>query len=180
MQPETNILLRIRNVAVRTAQAFIPALAVPDDAFAADWLPPAEYGLYLRMDRRDRAHACLVARTVLRLEPQAGSVTLRAALLHDVGKTVQPYNPLHRVLVHLHTPAGLPREPLQPGLRGAWQVRTHHEAIGAEMIRAAGGDDRVATLVGNLAAGAGAAGTAVKPAAMNCALQLLARADGET
>lgn len=174
MDPDTHLLLRMRNVAFRTAQAFIPALAVPDDAFAAACLSAAEFELYLQMDRRDRAHAVHVARSVLRLEPGADEITLRAALLHDVGKTVQAYNPLHRVLAHLYTPAGLPREPLQPGLRGAWQVRAHHEAIGAELIRAAGGDERVAALVEGMAATA-----CSDPRAADSA-KLLLRADGET
>jgi hypothetical protein len=160
---------RLRNVILRTAQAFIPALAVPDDDFAARCLPDAEYSLYLRMDVRDRAHACLVARNVLQLDPEADGITLRAAFLHDVGKTVQPYNPFHRVIVHLYTPAGRKREPLERGLRGAWQVRVHHERIGAELIRAAGGDERVAALVERLGS-----------AAADAEVQLLARADGVT
>jgi hypothetical protein len=125
--------------------------------------------MYQRMDVRDRAHACLVARNVLRLAPRCSEHVLRAAFLHDVGKTVLPYNPLHRVLVHLHTPPGQPAAPLAGGLRGAWQVREHHERIGAEMIRAAGGDPLVAELVERLGNGA-----------PDAAVRLLLRADGAT
>lgn len=89
----------------RTAQAFVPRLARADDAFAARVLPRAEYALYRRMDVRDRAHACGVARALLTLEPAAPSTLLRAALLHDVGKSGRRYRPLERILVALYTPA---------------------------------------------------------------------------
>ncbi|ADI14583.1 HD domain-containing protein [Truepera radiovictrix] len=131
----------------RTAQAFVPRLARADDAFAARVLPRAEYALYRRMDVRDRAHACGVARALLTLEPAAPSTLLRAALLHDVGKSGRRYRPLERILVALYTPRALPHAPRLRGLRGAWQRRRHHPRYGAELILAAGGDPRVAELV---------------------------------
>lgn len=164
-------MIRTGNVARRTLQAFFPGLVRPDDAFAAQHLKSAELVLYLKMDVRDRAHACLVARRVLQLDLAADSVTVRAALLHDVGKTLLPYHPLHRIIAHLFTPAGLPREPLAAGLRGAWQLKTHHEMIGADLIRACGGSQRVAELIELLAAPAGTACTAA---------ELLRQADGAT
>jgi putative nucleotidyltransferase with HDIG domain len=137
----------VANAARRTLIACFPGLAAPDDRFAASHLPPAELGLYLRMDVRDRQHACEVAKRLLAVLPDAGSELVRAALLHDVGKAVKPYNPLHRILVHLYAPADIPESPRAAGLKGAWQVRRHHDLFGARMIREAGGSDVVADLV---------------------------------
>ena len=137
----------VKNAARRTVVAFVPALARPDDDFAAAILEPQEFRLYLEMDRRDRQHACQVARNLLKKRPDASSVLVRAALLHDVGKSVKRYNPVHRVLVHLYAPDDIPANPSLEGLRGAWQVKRHHDEYGARLIRAAGGDEEVATLV---------------------------------
>lgn len=124
----------------------MPRLARADDAFAARLLPRAEYRLYRQMDVRDRTHACGVAKTLLRLEPTASRTLLRAALLHDVGKSGAHYRPLERILVALYTPQ-VPASPRLRGVRGAWQRRRHHPRYGAHMILAAGGDARVAELV---------------------------------
>lgn len=135
------------NAARRTVQAVWPRLAPPDDAFAAAILPPAERRLYLAMDSRDRRHACDVAKAVLAHDPAARSEMVRAALLHDVGKAGRPYRVIERILVHLLPDRPLPAEPRLDGLRGAMQMKVHHQAYGAEMIRAAGGSEAVARLV---------------------------------
>lgn len=135
------------NAARRTVRALLPALAPPDDAFAETRLSGAEYRLYLRMDRRDRQHACEVARALLGRHPDAGEALVRAALLHDVGKAGRPYRVLERVLVHLLPTRALPAEPRLGGLAGAMQVKAHHQRYGADMIRAAGGSEAVARLV---------------------------------
>lgn len=138
---------RVRNTLGRTLMAFFPALAVPDDAFAAHHLPEAEYRLYRGMDARDRLHACAVARRLLERCPGASSELRRAALLHDVGKAAARYNPWWRVLVALYTPREIAAEPRLRGLRGAWQLKRHHGRYGAARIMAAGGDRRVAEIV---------------------------------
>lgn len=130
----------------RTVVACIPALAQPDDEFAARYLAPGEYRLYLRMDERDREHACWLARRLLEHEPEARPELVRAALLHDVGKSERPYNPLYRIVSHLYS-ADLPPEPRLRGLRGALQADRHHHRYGAEMIRREGGGREVARLV---------------------------------
>lgn len=135
------------NAARRTLLAWLPRLARPDDDFARSRLEPVEYRLYLTMDPRDRAHACQIARRLLARRPDAPEELVRAALLHDVGKADRPYNPLYRILAHLYAPADLPPEPRYRGLRGAWQVRRHHDRYGAAMIRKVGGGREVASLV---------------------------------
>lgn len=135
------------NAARRAVRALLPALAPPDDALAEARLTASEYRLYLRMDPRDRHHACEVTRTLLARQPDAPAVLVRAALLHDVGKAQRPYRLLERVLVHLLPARPLPPEPRLRGLAGAMQVKRHHQVYGAEMIRAAGGCEAVARLV---------------------------------
>jgi putative nucleotidyltransferase with HDIG domain len=140
----------LRALLARTARAFAPALARPDDAFAEAWLPAPERALYRAMDVRDRDHGCRVARRLLRDHPRADAAWVRAALLHDVGKSVAPYRAWERVAVHL-----VRREegaPSTPGRRGGALARAverdrDHAAVGARMLAAAGADPRVVELV---------------------------------
>lgn len=130
---------------LRLARALSPRLARPDDGWAAAVLPAAEWTVFRRMDPRDREHAVRVARRLVERHPGAPSVAVRAALLHDCGKCLRPYDPLERVRVGLWSPVAAP--PLDAGRPTAAQVRLHHPAMGARLIREAGGDDRVALAV---------------------------------
>jgi putative nucleotidyltransferase with HDIG domain len=139
---------KLMNVIARTVYAFLPALARPDDDFARQHLPStSEYVLYTGMDVRDRDHACQVAKTLLAAYPQASSELVRAALLHDVGKSGSSYRPVHRIIVHLYTPKNLPASPRLHGLEGAQQRHLHHAQYGADLICKHGGDERVAEIV---------------------------------
>ena len=138
---------RFKNVFSRTLLAFLPGKVDTDDTFAAERLDPVEYGLYLRMDPRDRHHACVVTQSLLARVPDASPALQKAALLHDVGKSVAPYNATARILVHLYTPEHVRAAPPLEGWRGAWQLHRHHDRYGAEMIRRVGGSERVAQLV---------------------------------
>jgi putative nucleotidyltransferase with HDIG domain len=142
----TGFFAWVWRVVPRTVVAFVPRLARPDDAYAQRLLPPCEYALYARMDARDRLHACKVAKA-LQAEGEVSEVLLRAALLHDVGKSVHPYRAWERIAFHLFVPRGLPASPALQGFRRAQQVHVHHAAYGAALIREAGGDARVAELV---------------------------------
>jgi putative nucleotidyltransferase with HDIG domain len=135
------------NAPRRTLAGLLPALARPDDGFALGWLEGPEAGLYLAMDVRDRAHACEVARELLRRDPRARACLVRAALLHDVGKSVRPFRVLERVAAHVLATGDAPPLPRRRGLAGALQVKRHHHRYGAAMIRRAGGSEEVARLV---------------------------------
>ncbi len=148
------------NAGLRTLRAFVPSLARPDDTFAAQWLSGHELDLYQGMDRRDRDHACRVARALLAAHPGAPATVVRAALLHDVGKSAVPYRAWERIVVHLCRPwreargeaagrddTGDAGATPAVGLVGLLAWHRRHAARGAEMILAAGGDPEVAALV---------------------------------
>ncbi len=145
----------LKNTFWRTTVALVPQLAHADDRFAKRLLSAEEYGLYMQMDVRDRDHACTVTKALLVGFPDASLELLRAALLHDVGKTKASYNPLSRILAALYTPPQIPAKPRFSGVRGLWQMKRHHGRYGAQMIRAAGGDARVAEIVARHHAPAG-------------------------
>jgi HD domain len=133
----------------RLFRAFSPAQARPNDTWAAQQLPEPELEIYKRMDPRDREHAVRVAQKLLELHPEASSEVIRAALLHDCGKLVRPYNVFERVMVGLIAPEGPRSSQTSSGLqaRTAMDVRNNHPQIGAKLILEAGGDSRVAELV---------------------------------
>ncbi|GEM85184.1 HD domain-containing protein [Meiothermus hypogaeus] len=126
----------------RLYKAFIPAQAQPDDGWALAELSIEEAHLYKAMDVRDREHAVRVAKRLLERYPDAPSFAVRAALLHDSGKALRPYRPLERILTGLIS-LDVPIEPLDKGLRGAWQIRRHHPEYAAIRIL----DPQVAQIV---------------------------------
>jgi HD domain len=139
----------------RLARALLPQLANPDDDWARTVLPPAEYGVFARMDARDREHAVRVTKKLMVLYPDSSAVLQRAALLHDCGKLVRPYNVIERVLVGLFyhvqesdiKARGVDITERSESLLSASAVKRHHPQIGSRLILAAGGDTRVAAIV---------------------------------
>ena len=131
----------------RVFYAFFPFVLTPNDAWAKEVLSPIEYDLYAQMDVRDRHHACSVAELLLTHAPESSKALLGAAFLHDIGKTQVRYNPWERIFVHLYTPKHIAAEPKEKGLKGSWQRHLYHDSYGASLIRAAGGDERMADIV---------------------------------
>ena len=142
-----NAFLRLLRLVARTARGIAPGLARPDDAFASLHLAGVELAAYRAMDPRDRDHACRVVRRLLAATPVTDPVWVRAAFLHDVGKSGVPYRLGERIVVHLWTPdeALLRRAP--QGWAAAWRRHRDHAALGAAALRGAGVDPRVADLV---------------------------------
>jgi HD domain len=134
----------------RLARALLPLLAHPDDDWARRVLSPAEFGVYSKMDVRDREHAVRVTKKLLDLYPDSSLILQRATLLHDCGKSVRPYNVIERVLVGLFYQAQN-AEARALDLKGrrlsAIEVKRFHPQIGSSLILMAGGDARVAEIV---------------------------------
>jgi hypothetical protein len=134
----------------RLARALLPGLAHPDDAWARTILPESEYGVYSRMDARDREHAVRVTKNLLDSHPDSSLILQRATLLHDCGKSVRPYNVIERVLVGLlYEVQGSDARALDFKVRrlSAIEVKRFHPQIGSSLILAAGGNARVAEIV---------------------------------
>ena len=136
----------MRRVA-RTFRGLHPAFARPDDDWARARLVEPERSLYEGMDPRDRDHAVRVARRVLQSDPGAPDVVVRAALLHDLGKSQRRYRVTERILVHVVKRAGLLPTPDKARGSGMFAVAARHAVEGARAIRDAGGDEHVAHLV---------------------------------
>jgi putative nucleotidyltransferase with HDIG domain len=142
-----NGLRRLGALVARTLRALTPGLARPADDWAAAWLEEDERAAYLAMDPRDRDHGCRVARRLLALHPEVEAIGVRAALLHDVGKSARPYRVWERVLVHLWTPGTGTAERFPAAWQAAWRTQREHARIGAGRLRDAGVDPRVVELV---------------------------------
>lgn len=126
----------------RVYRAFFAGRLEPDDTWAKAWLKGDEWDLYIQMDPRDRQHSLEVAEGLLQRYPDAPAYVVRAALLHDSGKSLRPYRAMERILTGLWSPVVKP-EPLRAGIYGAWQVRRHHPEYAAGKIA----DLEVATIV---------------------------------
>ena len=135
------------HLAGRFVRAHKPGpVSAADRAFVAEVLTPPELGLWERLPRHDHHHTVEVARRVehaLAGTGHAGDTRwLAAALLHDIGKLASGFGIYGRVLATL---AGRVR----PGSAASWREAAgwrrrvgdylHHDLIGGEMIRAAGG-----------------------------------------
>jgi hypothetical protein len=117
-----------------------------DDGWARAHLLAGEIELWERMSGPDRRHAVGVARrTVAELGGAADRPVLAAALLHDVGKVDSHIGPFRRSLA---TVVGMAvgHETAQAWSTGRRGVRRRvgryltHDAIGADLLAAAGSD----------------------------------------
>ncbi len=107
-----------------------------DAAWAVQHLLPREAELWLRMPVQDRRHSLEVARRFALLAGTDDRADIAGALLHDVGKTVSGLGTFGRVVA---TIAG-PRTKRS-------RLYHDHEAIGVELLRAAGSEPGTVALV---------------------------------
>jgi putative nucleotidyltransferase with HDIG domain len=96
----------------------------------------AEQRLFERLAIADQRHALLVLRRFDELMPAASVVARRAALLHDVGKTVTGLGTLARVMATIVGPR-----------TDRFRQYVEHERIGAELLTHAGSDPVTVALV---------------------------------
>lgn len=109
-----------------------------DEAWVAGALSAGELGLWRRMSGPDRRHAVGVAReVVIRLGPGASRPVVAAALLHDVGKVDAGLGTLARVPATL---VGLVARERAAAGSGRVARYLRHDAIGADLLTAAGAD----------------------------------------
>ena len=135
-----------RHLATRFFGSLRPGGPPPsDEAWATAALLPDEAALWRRMSGPDRRHAVGVARrTEAALPPPVARPVLAAALLHDVGKIASGLGPVRRALATL---AGMA---VSHDTASGWQSRSGplgragrylcHDAIGADLLAAAGSD----------------------------------------
>jgi len=116
-----------------------------DEVWAVAALLPGEVVLWHRMRGADRRHAVGVARrTEAALGAPVERPVLAAALLHDVGKVDSDLGPVRRALATVagmaagHDAARRWRD--RPGVVGRTGRYLCHDAIGADLLAAAGSD----------------------------------------
>ena len=138
----------------RASQTFRILLAKPgseDLALAEEHLPPPLTELFDQMSPADQAHGLRVLRSLL-ARGEGDPNLLAAALLHDVGKSQVQLQLWERILIVLAswlTPGRSRRwgEGKLTSWRRPFVIALHHPTWGAEMIRQAGGSEKLVTLV---------------------------------
>jgi hypothetical protein len=113
-------------------------------------LLPGEQALWARLSPADRRHALLVARRFVAERPLALRAEIAAALLHDVGKVTSSLGTTARVVATVVGPRG-----------ARFRAYHAHEALGADLLAAAGSDPLTVALVRGEGAPAVADATAI-------------------
>lgn len=128
-------IVRFRHLISRFRELGRPVTSHEDDAaFAARVLTPVELVLWSRMDAVDKRHSVEVARRFGALLPSAGRDEVAAALLHDVGKSAVRLGRIGRSVATI------------AGVTSSMRTYRRHEAIGEDLLRAAGVNARTVEL----------------------------------
>jgi putative nucleotidyltransferase with HDIG domain len=122
-----------------------------DRALVEHHLGARELELFYRMEPADQRHSVEVLRTLLR-DGTDDQHLLKAALLHDIGKSRSRITVLHRTLAVLARAIFgrwhlIPAWPSESGWWTPFYVMSNHPRIGASMLAKAGCDERVWRLV---------------------------------
>lgn len=138
-----------RHLVQRFLGSLRPArLSGADEAWALDHLTPAERNLWLRQDRRDRAHSIAVARlTIELLGGDTDDRVVVAALCHDVGKGVAGVGVAGRVVATLLDPlvddSQAERWAWRSDLLGRIGMYLRYPGLGADLLAEGGADPMV-------------------------------------
>lgn len=126
------------HLAARFFTSLSPRPAAPDDVeWATSHLLPGEATIWLAQTNQDQRHSTAVARRFAARRPAATREEIAGALLHDVGKNRCGLGTFGRVAATL----------TGPRLLDSFRAYHDHEAIGAEMARAAGSDPLTVELI---------------------------------
>lgn len=137
---------------IRQGLANLGARMLPEDWVLADrYLSEAERALFARMEPADQRHSTQVLRTLLQAAVTDESL-LKAALLHDVGKSRCRITLVHRTVAVLFEAllGRLPALEARGDGKSWWlpfYVLANHPRIGASMLAQAGTEERVWRLV---------------------------------
>ncbi|NOR89297.1 MAG: HD domain-containing protein [Anaerolineales bacterium] len=119
--------------------------------FVYEILDPSMATLFFRMSDSDQAHSVRVFQTLVN-QGEEDDDLLRAALLHDVGKSLHPLRAWERSLVVV-TNQMLPNQILnwgksEPyGWRKPFVVALQHPEWGAVLVQQEGGSETLVTLI---------------------------------
>jgi hypothetical protein len=144
--------MRISYRAGQFLRSVFPRLNDTDKQLVRGILHPELAGLFFSMNRADQLHSIRVLKDLIR-SGQSDDDLLAAALLHDVGKSRDPLNPLQRaliVLANLVAPALVDRLGQANHARGLWKPfrsAVQHPRWGAELVEANGGSPRLAAII---------------------------------
>ncbi len=124
----------------------------PDLALAGRYLNERELAAFNAMSRADQLHSLKVLRALLRTHQTAPDILLKAALLHDVGKSrchLAVWQKTLAVLMARFAP-GLCRRLSQGGSLSIWRapfvVSRRHAQWSGEILRGIGADDALVWL----------------------------------
>lgn len=109
---------------------------VDAEVWAEDHLLPAERALWVRLSNQDRRHSIAVARRFDEARCAASRAEIAGALLHDVGKIECELGTLARAAATLVGPR-----------TKRFRAYHEHEAIGTQLVHAAGSDPATIELV---------------------------------
>lgn len=134
---DSNLLVKIWHLSARFVTSLPPTPpSVVDEVWVDDHLLPGERRLWVQLSNQDRRHSAAVARRFVAERPEATRAEVAGAILHDVGKIECDLGTFARVAATLFG-----------GRTASFRAYHDHEAIGAEMAKAAGSEHDTVELI---------------------------------